>query len=164
MSYHSLSNHILGKDPFGVIAYRYDENQMEEEYSIHGIFLGIRGQCVEYARRWLLSVREITFPSVPDAVDIWNLDYAIHIRSQQKIPFVSVPVTERLPKVGDLAIYNRHPLYPHGHVAVVVYVSSHWIGLAEQNMSDKKWTGNCSRYIPSHTLADETALLGWKTL
>jgi len=63
-----------------------------------------------------------------------------------------------------LAIYERHPLYPHGHVAVVVYVSSKWIGLAEQNISDKKWIGNCSRYLPADRLEKEIALLGWKTL
>jgi len=164
MSYHLLSNHILGKDPFGVVAYRYDETQPDEEYFIHGFFLGIRGQCVEYARRWLLSVRGITFPSIQDASDLWNMEEAIHIRSQQRIPFLSVPASERLPKIGDLVIYDRHPIYPHGHVAVVVYISSLWIGLAEQNISDKKWVGNCSRYLPIDTLANETALLGWKTI
>ena len=160
--YHSLSSPI-GKDPYGVIAYHYDESEPEEEYSIHGIFLGIKGQCVEYARRWLLSVKGITFDSVPGAADLWNLHEAIDIRSQQRVPFLSVPVTKQ-PKIGDLAIYDRHPLYPHGHVAVVVYVSPERIGLAEQNISDEKWKGKYSRYILTDRLEKEIALLGWKTL
>lgn len=161
MNYHSIAP-ILGKDPYGVIAYPYDEN--ESEHWAHGLFLGINGQCVEYARRWMVLVRGLTFPAVDHASDLWKLDHVLSIEHNQKLPFLSIKKNRGLPRVGDLLIYQIQPDFPHGHVAVVVKVTPTRIGIAEQNMSDEKWNGRYSRWISIKEIQDEPGLLGWKTV
>jgi len=153
---------VIGQDPFGVKAYATPN--VKNDHIENGIYFGIKWECVEYARRWLITVHGLTFPSIPNAIDIWGLSYLIQLRTNHLVPFLSIPVSsDKIPTIGDLLIYGTCPLYPHGHVSVVVLVTPYYIGIAEQNISDDLWTGSCARYIPIRSLKSEPALIGWKT-
>ena len=66
---------VLGMTADGVKSYSncqaqcvvFDPNQIE------GTYTGIKWQCVEFARRWLIQNRGMTFGDVDVAADIWAL-------------------------------------------------------------------------------------------
>jgi hypothetical protein len=85
---------------------------------------GIRGQCVEFARRWLIH-HDIFFGNVEHAIDIWNIPSVIRLSDHQAIPFHSIPNNgQHLPSIGSLLIYRQTNEIPHGHVAVVIGVDT----------------------------------------
>jgi hypothetical protein len=133
-------------------------------------YTGIKWQCVEFARRWLLDNEGVVYGDVDIASDIWS-----------KIPFVTrisdgrqLPLQPHLngasepPQVGDLLVYAREYLNT-GHVAVVTEVdlNSGVIRVAEQNFLNQKWPANYARQIEivhkdeRYWLLDPY-LLGWK--
>ena len=65
---------VLGKSPAGVEAYSncnstcviFEPNHHEQ------IYTGIKWQCVEYARRWLLHEYGVVYGDVDIAADIWD--------------------------------------------------------------------------------------------
>jgi hypothetical protein len=134
-------------------------SEKEEPQYLHGIYTGLKGQCVEYARRWLIQIKKCTFSSIPSAIDLWDMTHVTRLDGTL-LSFVSLPYTET-PIVGDLLIYNRHETIPHGHVAVVVGVYDHTIFLAEQNWSKQEWIGY-SRYIDLEYV--QSYVLGWKRI
>ena len=68
---------ILGTSPSGVTAYSNCSNQCvnPEPQFTNEIFTGIKWQCVEYARRWLLVNKQVVYGDVDIAEDIWNLEF-----------------------------------------------------------------------------------------
>ena len=146
----SSSKMIRGVDWFGIVSYQCSK-------SSPGPY-GLSGQCVEFARRWLSTVKYSSFESVDSAVDIWKLTHAT--RLGKKVAFQSISV-HQVPQLGDLAIYDRHPGSPYGHVAVVIGVYNRSVFLSEQNWSDKKWTGyaRCEHMDQFHSY-----LIGWKRI
>lgn len=115
-----------------------EESYFEEFYS------GIKGQCVEYARRWLESVKHVKFGGVESAFEIWDLSTATALYdSEVTYPFEScLNGGERPPEIGDLLIYPyAMPDFPYGHVAVIVDVnmSVGYVDIAEQNYSNESW-------------------------
>ncbi len=162
---------LLGKSPAGVPAYSncnsdcviFEPNYLDEVYT------GIKWQCVEYARRWLLNEQGIVFGDVDIAADIWDIADVNNPHSNQTIKFVSVvngAVT--LPQRGDLLIYGKEYLGT-GHVSVVVSIDDerHTIQVAEQNFANTKWQQNYAREI-AYTNIDnrfwllDSYLVGWK--
>ena len=112
------------------------------------LYSGAKWQCVEYARRWLITVRNITFVSVDKAMDIWNLD---PLKSWTKTPgptgMGTVPMTlhtngaaTELPQVGSLIVWPAGPaIGQYGHVAVVTGVGANVVYVTEQNCA-MDWT------------------------
>jgi len=147
---------MMGCDMNGIMAFTSDQ---EEPQYIHGIYTGLKGQCVEYARRWLIQIKKCTFESIPAAIDLWDMTHVTRLDGTL-LPFLSIPYTET-PLVGDLLIYKRHETIPHGHVAVVVGVYDKSIFLAEQNWSKHEWTGY-SRYIDMDSV--QSQILGFKRI
>jgi hypothetical protein len=147
---------MMGCDMNGIMAFKSDQ---EEPQYTHGIYTGIKGQCVEYARRWLIQIKKCTFESIPAAIDLWDMTHVTRLDGTL-LPFLSIPYTET-PLVGDLLIYKRHETIPHGHVAVVVGVYDKSIFLAEQNWSKHEWTGY-SRYIDMDSA--QSQILGFKRI
>ena len=64
---------VLGQSPAGVPAYSNcnAECVIFEPNHLNDIYTGIKWQCVEYARRWLLQERGVVFGDVDIAADIW---------------------------------------------------------------------------------------------
>jgi len=122
----------------------FDPNQEQGTYS------GIKWQCVEYARRWLIRNRGITFGDVDVAADMWNLPSFTSVKDKSTIPLQRfVNGAKTLPKRGDLLIYGREYLRT-GHAAVVLEVNSRkgYMRVAEQNFLNQKWPGAYARLIP----------------
>lgn len=106
------------------------------------IFSGMKWQCVEYARRWLIENKGVTFGDVEYAYHIWDLPYAETVDTHQHVPllrFENKKSTEA-PQVGDLLI-NSVQLAITGHVSVVVGVQRDSITIAEQNYFNRPWEG-----------------------
>jgi len=134
-----------------------------------GTYTGIKWQCVEYARRWLLVNKGVVYGDVDIAADIWALDFVTRIKDQTKLKMSTYPNgSESPPEVGDLLIYAKAYLKT-GHVAVISKIDpkSHTIQVTEQNYNNTKWADGYARSIPfverdnKFWLLD-SYLLGWK--
>ncbi len=161
----------LGKSPAGVPAYSncnadcviFEPNHLQD------IYTGIKWQCVEYARRWLLSEQSVVYGDVDIAADIWDLQTVNNPLNDQSYEFNSiVNGSAELPMRGDLLIYGEEYLGT-GHVAVVVGIDEkqQLIQVAEQNYANVTWQQNYAREI-AYIKNDERVwlldsyLIGWK--
>jgi glutathionylspermidine amidase/synthetase len=134
------------------------------------IYTGIKWQCVEYARRWLLANKGMTFSDVDIAADIWNnINHVTEVMTNRSIPVKSyLNGSKQPPEVNDLLIYDES-FNDTGHVAVVVNVDHEngLIRVGEQNYSNEVWPGKYAREIKfvnksgSYWLLEES-LIGWK--
>lgn len=152
---------VLCQEPFGtilgknkeVIAYSNnaaDSNPQDYHYDnyINDIFSGLKYECVEYARRWLISVKNLTFPALPCASDIWHLNQVSDIYSENSVKLLRIQNGAKCPpEPGDLLIYAKNPTAPYGHVAVVVSVGKDYIKIAEQNWDNEIWPGDYARKV-----------------
>ncbi len=109
-------------------------------------YIGITYQCVEYARKWWMKNKGITFGSIDSAYEIIYLTEGTDIRSDTTFPLArSINGTaKRPPKRGDLVVYypaREDPEWRHGHVAVVVDVNLEQgiVSLAEENYDNEPW-------------------------
>lgn len=134
MSVQAIKMQLQGIDWFGVAAYRGDGRESR---------FGIRGQCVEFARRWYVRQKKITFASVPRALDLWDLKSAFCLRHHQSVPFVK---GHGPPPVGALLIYDRSAAWPDGHVAVVIGRRGSYVYVSEQNYSAHMWQRYARRF------------------
>lgn len=156
----------------GVIGYSNGRNRrfrVTEEF-VNGCYTGIKYQCVEYARRWLVLVKGITFKSVMCACDIWALDHVIRVQDSEKIKLVKVPNGSLAePQVGALLIYKRRFGLPFGHIAIITHVDANqgFVRISEQNVDDVMWPGDFARQLQMdnengrYFIRDLYALYGW---
>ena len=134
-----------------------------------GTYTGIKWQCVEYARRWLLVNKGVVYGDVDIAADIWGLDYVTRVKDKTKLKMSTYPNgNEKQPEVGDLLIYAKAYLNT-GHAAVIANIDRklHTVQVIEENYNNTKWANNYARSIPyvehdnKYWLLD-SYLLGWK--
>ena len=112
-------------------------------------YIGLAYQCVEYARKWWMINKGITFGSIDSAYETIYLTEGINIHTKQPFPLArSINGTaKRPPKRGDLIVYypdRTTPNWRHGHMAVVVDVdiNNGTVSLAEQNYDNQTWKTN----------------------
>ena len=134
-----------------------------------GTYTGIKWQCVEYARRWLLVNKGVVYGDVDIAADIWGLDSVTRVKDKAKFKMSTYPNgNEKQPQVGDLLIYAKAYLKT-GHVAVISHIDRklYTVQVIEQNFNNTKWPDGYARSIPyvehdkKYWLLD-SYLLGWK--
>lgn len=135
-----------------------------------GTYTGIKWQCVEFARRWLLINKGLVYGDVDVAADIWSrVTYLTRVADQKKIQLNAYPNgSTQAPRPGDLLIYARE--YQNtGHVAVITSVdmAAQSIKVAEQNFANARWPGNYARVLDlvrrdGHYWILDAYLLGWK--
>ncbi|MFZ4792450.1 MAG: CHAP domain-containing protein [Candidatus Competibacteraceae bacterium] len=118
----------------------------EQPDAVRFQYIGVTYQCVEYARKWWMKNRHLTFGDVDSAYNILYLTEGSDIRTHETIPLArSVNGTARRPpQRGDLLIYaadRSDPEWRHGHVAVVVAVDLErgQVALAEENYDNRPW-------------------------
>jgi glutathionylspermidine synthase len=132
--------------------------------------VGVKWQCVEYARRYLLMAKAVWLRSVPVAEGIWTVKDMLHLPSGNRVNTIKLENGKTLeaPVPGDLIIWRRTRDVPFGHVAAVVAVemransesspeqrkptanASHVVAIvyiAEQNHAFHAWTGGYSRRL-----------------
>ncbi len=165
---------LLGEAPSGVEAYSNCSNQCvnPEPQFIDKTFTGIKWQCVEYARRWLLVNKKVVYGDVDIAEDIWNLEFVTNPNTQIKLPFVSIVNGDDNSHLqrGDLLIYSR-AFYGTGHVAVVLEINeqAQTISVGEQNFNNERWEADYSRELSYIKKSNQTwvldpYLIGWKRI
>lgn len=163
----------LGVATGEVIAYSNCNAQclVREPYYQNGTYTGIKWQCVEFARRWLLTHQGVVYGDVNIAADIWDkITLVTRVADGKKLPVESHPNgSTQAPQRGDLLIYAQAYLNT-GHVAVVTEVdlTKGVVRVAEQNFTNQKWaSNNYAREIDlvikgnRYWLLD-AYLLGWK--
>ncbi len=162
---------VLGTSPANIPAYSncssncviFEPNHLNDTYT------GIKWQCVEYARRWLLHEYDVVFGDVDIAADIWALSEVSNPTSKQTFKFVSiVNGAAMVPQRGDLLIYGEEYLGT-GHVAVIVAINEEQkkVRVAEQNYANTPWQGKYAREISYANINDriwilDSYLVGWK--
>lgn len=168
----------LGTTPMGLIAYSncQPDCMLPVPHRWDGTFTGIRWQCVELARRWLVARRGLTFDSVDLAIDIWTeIDVYTDVETGVGHPVESIlNGADDPPTVGNLLIYAQ-VLEGTGHVAVVTNVtlpkgeSPGSVEVAEQNYANTRWPDDHARRIPllrnqGRWWLLDPYLIGWKRL
>jgi hypothetical protein len=131
--------------------------------------MGLKWQCVEYARRWTYIRKSSVFPSIPGAADIWNeLKYVERVSDKAQFPLKHHPNgSPKLPINETYLIYQVQKDMPFGHVAVIVDVLPNAIRVAEQNFNFYYWRRNYARQIPLvyqdglYYIKDEYEVYGW---
>ncbi|UJR16808.1 hypothetical protein I4U23_003707 [Adineta vaga] len=164
-------NQILGTAFANVPAYSNTDDGVFhiERHYMHGIFLGVKWQCVEYARRWLLLKKSCVFKSVRFAADIWTqLTYVERITDGKQFPLKPYPNgSPTKPKIDSFLIYSISEEQPVGHIAVICDVGPNYIRIAEQNNKFHYWNGEYAREILMiekdglYYLEDEDPMHGW---
>ena len=115
----------------------------EETSLARDVYVGVRWQCVEYARRYLIITKNVTFASIESAFQIFNLTTVGDLNKKEgNLTFMSFENENTNPPIiGDLIIYRQTNSSPYGHVAVVANVNLQEgsVDVAEQNWDNIKW-------------------------
>lgn len=107
----------------------------DQDDTIHeedGIYYGLKWQCVELARRYLIQKHRITFPSIQNAFDLFSLS-SFQSLEGKSVPIQCIPNgSSILPNIGSLLIWDK-TYHVTGHVAIITHIYPHSIQLIEQN-------------------------------
>ncbi|HYQ73295.1 MAG TPA: CHAP domain-containing protein [Gammaproteobacteria bacterium] len=163
---------VLGESPRGIEAYSNCQSGcvIFEPNRWKGTYTGIKWQCVEYARRWLLVNAGAVYGDVDIAADIWDrIDHLTDVKTGRLIPLQShANGSTQAPAVGDLLIYAK-AFQGTGHVAVVTGVdaSTSEIEVSEQNFNNDSWPADYARKFSfirqgEHYWLLDSYILGWK--
>jgi hypothetical protein len=144
-------------------------------YNGKNIVSGIQWQCVEYARRYLITKLGVKFGSVKGAEDVFALKTVESIETGKKYKFKSFKngskcTNEDEPKVNDVIIWARNTEdTPYGHIAVILKIEGNQIFIGEQNWNDVWMSPSYSRILTLNknnnkcVIKDENyTILGWK--
>ncbi len=163
---------VLGKSPRGIEAYSNCKSScvIFEPNKWNGTYTGIKWQCVEYARRWLLINTGAVYGDVDIAADIWDkIDHLTDVKTKKRIPLEAhLNGSTQAPEVGDLLIYAK-AFNGTGHVSVVTGMDfkNDMVEVSEQNFNNESWTDDYARKImlikngENYWLLDGY-LLGWE--
>lgn len=137
-------------------------------------------QCVEYARRYLITKLGFKFGDVNGAEDIFfKINTVENVDGKPNREFRSYTngniscSSSNLPKVHDLIIWPRtKPHIPYGHVAAVIKVDGDNVYIGEQNWSNNMWEHATYSRILKLNRTDGKCLLedgdypilGWKRI
>ena len=165
---------LLGKTADNTEAYSNCKSAcvVRQPNKYKGTYTGIKWQCVEYARRWLLVHDGVVFGDIDIAANMWDrINHVTNVSNHEDTPLVNYANgSAHMPETGDLLIYARE-FETTGHVAVVTSVDEKagTIRVAEENYSNTPWPGDYSREIPFIRRGDkvwllDSFLIGWKHL
>ena len=141
------------------------------------LFSGMQWQCVEYARRYLITKLGVTFSSVDGAEDVFALKTVESTETGKKYKFktfknnLNCRRKNNMPKVNDVIIWARNNSdTPFGHIAVILKIEGDQIYIGEQNWSNDAWINpSYSRILTLKTNNNRCSIidgnykiLGWK--
>ncbi len=164
-------NAIVGVASSNVPAYSNgnDTYYSNENSFLYGVYMGLKWQCVEYARRWTFIRKSSIFQSVEGANDMWTqLTYIERVSDKQQFPLKRHSNGSPNPPINEsYLIYPIQKDMPYGHVAVIVEVLPNAIRVAEQNFYFYYWPNNYAREIPVvfrdglYYIGDQYVVYGW---
>ena len=160
--------HAIGTTLGGVVAYSSDYESADKSQfpsrasyiSYHdGIYTGFKYQCVEFARRWLVATKGISFPDVGMAYEIFDLSAFERVSDHSPVLVTRHQNggTTQPPMIGAVMLWKPEGYFRHtGHVAIVVGVTAKTVEVAEQNVYDQEWPEgrHYSRSLPLDVNAD----------
>ena len=116
----------------------------------NGIYTGIKWQCVEFARRYLIITHGITFSDVTSAFQIPDAKFTTLDGKQ------NIEVRNDL-QVGSLIVWPKNYMANSvdGHVAVVSSITPNGITVVEQNYDNKN---EINRFIRRDDMRNTTIL------
>ena len=102
----------------------------------NGIYTGIKGQCVEFVRRYLIINHDVTFSDVDSAFEIPDAQFT-------RLEGNPIKMENEL-KVGRIIVWSKNyeKNSPYGHVAIVSAITPTCITVKERNYDDNKFTRN----------------------
>jgi len=133
--YSNCNDECINFDDIGVTLAKNETGFIDDVYA------GVRWQCVEYARRYLITRRHVTFESIDAAYQIFNLSCLTDLTNARTFArFLGFKngATQTPPSIGDLVIFLKTNEAPYGHVAVVagVNLKKGYVEIAEQNINE----------------------------
>lgn len=101
---------------------------------------GIPFQCVELIRRFFSTIKNVTFPSVIDAVDFFNIIDVLSSNNKVfKLKTYEYPYTKTYSyylKPGSIIFWKyKKPNFPHGHVALILDSNEKETIIIQQNLN-----------------------------
>ncbi|CAF3771779.1 unnamed protein product [Rotaria sordida] len=165
-------NQIQGIASINVPAYSNGDEDFfsVEEHYLHGVYMGIKWQCVEYARRWLFMRKQCIYHNVRHAADMFtNLKSIERVTDGKHFPLKTYPnCSPHEPQADSILIFSRTEDQPFGHVAIICEVVPGFVRIAEQNQDSTYWPGDYARelrLIQKNDLYyiedDENVITGW---
>jgi len=155
------------------IAYNNEKNGSEKYDDIENYiiidkeiyFTGIRWECVEYVRRWLIINKSITFDNINNAENMYNNIVFKDLKGVKKehIKINKDEIEINKLNIGDLLIFSTKLYHITGHVSIIVDIDiiNEIIYIAEQNNKTNKWENNGYSYkIDIETIKSIDGLLG----
>ncbi|CAF3186148.1 unnamed protein product [Rotaria socialis] len=144
-------NHVQGIASTNVPCYSNGDDEFfsVEQHYFHGVFMGFKWQCVEFARRWLLIRKRCIFKNVRHASHIFNEITDIERVTDGKLfPLKSYPNgSTHKPEADSILIFSKSNEQPFGHIAIICEVLPDRVRIAEQNFDSKYWPGNYAREL-----------------
>ena len=82
---------VLGTAAGGVPAYSNCSARcvVPAPNTLNGVYTGLKWQCVEYARRWLLVNRGEVYGDVDIAADIWQIPFVTRVSDGKKFRMIN---------------------------------------------------------------------------
>jgi glutathionylspermidine amidase/synthetase len=190
---------VIGVAPGGVEAFSSDyktawrlPTAANFRHHHRGVYTGMRFQCVEFARRYLVHTRGVTFGGVGMAYEIMDLPHFTRVdfgapagRGGDAAAGVGCPVVKTRngaaggarPVLGSVILWHPTGYYRRtGHVAIVTAATDAYIRVAEQNITDAPWPAGAdwARQLPvvlgnngEYRVVDphrNSSVLGWVTV
>jgi glutathionylspermidine amidase/synthetase len=134
---------------------------------LNGVFTGIRWQCVEFARRYLIINYGITFKEIPNAHEIFTLTNFHNMLTNKLYPITKhFNGCKILPKVGSLLIWNASvDENATGHVAIITKINlPNYIEVCEQNWHIDKLNRQIKTMYKNGFYILDKHLIGWINL
>lgn len=127
-----------------------------------GYNLGLKFQCVEFAKRYYYQVFDHKMPNAfGHAKDFFDKSLPDKAFNKKRGLMQYRNVREYKPQVHDLLVYDGYPGNNFGHVAIISKVSENEIELIQQNMGYKsRLKIPLVNFYQYWTIADYN-ILGW---
>ena len=119
-----------------------DANNYVNNIYANNIYTGLKWQCVEFARRYLIINYNITFDSIDNAYNIFDLPYFISLKNNMIIPIRKYVNGSKTPPMKDSLLIWNSDHKKTGHVAIITNINNDMITIAEQNYNNNSWNGN----------------------
>ena len=151
-----MTEYKIGFDNYEIISYsnleKYKTSNEKYMYIYDNIYTGVKWECVEFVRRWLIINYKITFEEVESAYNIFMHPYLCfkHLTYGNRVPYEkhhNGSIGNTFPYIGSIIIWDKNKKQPYGHCAIVSNYDNNYIYVSEQNWDNKKWEQNYSRKI-----------------
>ena len=127
-----------------------------------GYNLGLKWQCVEFAKRYYYERYDIKMPSsYGNAKDFFDKNLPDQAYNKKRGMTQFRNTRNQPPQVDDLVIYGPSESNPYGHMGIIASIIDNKITLVQQNMGIKsRQELILAEYEGIYTIADFN-ILGW---